>query len=136
MALSALSALSQERGTAHRKSKSHSTEFLPLTVSTKPGNCLIQWGEVQEKTAKGISIKGISIKGIELISESSELKLKEKEKTVQNPFSIQLQPSSLITVHWGNAIEKISSERLKNLKEYTFRSLKAIGNNVSSDVDE
>ena len=36
-----------------------------LSQKVKPliqnlGNCLIQWGEVQEKTAKGISIKGIA----------------------------------------------------------------------------
>ncbi len=89
------------------------------------GNCLIQWGEVQEKTAKGISIKGI-----ELISESSELKLKEKEKTVQNPFNLLIQEKDQVSVHWGNAIERISSDELKNLKKYAIKNLETVNIHV------
>jgi len=84
-------------------------------------NCLIQWGEVRETLSQGISIKGI-----ELISESGELKLREKTKTVENPFSIPLQQGDQITVHWGNAVEKISPKTFKNLKTITFKNIELL----------
>jgi len=84
-------------------------------------NCLIQWGTVQSTTTKGIRVKGV-----ELFSESNQLKLREKIKTVQNPFSLDLKPKDLLTVHWGNAIEKISQDQQKNLKHFTEKTLTSI----------
>ncbi|MBN2066943.1 MAG: hypothetical protein JW744_00565 [Candidatus Diapherotrites archaeon] len=84
-------------------------------------SCLIQWAEV-----KSLSKKGVEVKGIELISESGELKLREKIKTVQNQFSLGLKPKDLITVHWNSAIESISKDSLKNLKKFTDRTLAGI----------
>ena len=66
------------------------------------------------------------VQGIVLFSESGELKLKEKEKTVQNPFNLKLQPGNLISVHWENAIEQISEDAAKCLQKYTGKSLQAI----------
>jgi len=88
------------------------------------GNCLIQWAKVLGETSKGIRVKGE-----ELFLESSELKLKEKEKTVLNPFNILLQENDLVSVHWGNAVEKISQDSLKSLKTCTIKNLEAV--NVS-----
>ncbi len=97
-----------------------------LSQKVKPfiqnlSNCLIQWGTVQGQTTKGIKVKGV-----ELLLESNELKLKEKEKTIQNPFNLQLQPNDQISVHWGNAIEKISGDELKNLKNHNIKNLQAL----------
>jgi len=80
--------------------------------------CLVQWAEVEENTNNGVRVKGV-----ELFSESNELKLREKEKIVENPSNLQLFPKDLITVHWQNAIEKISSQGQKNLKNLTERTL-------------
>ncbi len=84
-------------------------------------DCLIQWAEV-----KGEAKNGIKVKGIELFAENNELKLREKEKTVQNQFNLQLQPGDLISVHWQNAVEKISADELKNLRKFTEGTLAAI----------
>jgi len=85
------------------------------------GNCLIQWAEV-----KGEAKNGFKAKGIELFSENGELKLREKEKTVQNQFNLQLQPRDLISVHWQNAVEKISFDELKSLRKFTEGTIEAI----------
>ncbi len=82
------------------------------------GNCLIQWAEV-----KGETKKAIKVKGIELFSENGELKLREKEKIVQNPFNLQLKEKDLVTVHWGSVVEKISFDELKRLKKFTEETL-------------
>ena len=103
-----------------------------LSQKVKPfvqnlSNCLIQWATVQKEAKNGIEVKGI-----ELFLESNELKLREKIKTIKNSFNLQLQQGNLVSLHWENAVEKISSERLKNLKEYTSISLKAINNDILS----
>ncbi len=84
-------------------------------------NCLVQWAQV-----KSISAKGVRVKGIELLFEGSELKLKERIKTVQNPFNLQLKPGDFISVHWNSAIEKISRTELNNLGKFTEQTLRAI----------
>ena len=84
-------------------------------------SCIVQWAKVLDETSKGIRIKGI-----ELFAESGELKIGEKEKTIENPFDLQLQPKDLVTVHWGNAIECISKDQLRILKKYTEQTLSAI----------
>jgi hypothetical protein len=81
-------------------------------------NCLVQWGRIQETLPQGITIKGI-----ELISESNQLKIREKTKTVENPFSLSPKPDDLITVHWENAIEVISTEQKKSLQKFTEKTL-------------
>lgn len=85
------------------------------------GNCLIQWAQV-----KGEVKKGIAVKGIELVSENDELKIKEKLKTIQNPLNLRLQGNDLITVHWNNAVEKISLNELRCLKKFTGETIEAI----------
>lgn len=77
-------------------------------------SCIVQWAKVLDETSEAIRIKGI-----ELFAESGELKIREKEKTIENPFDLQLQPKDLISVHWNNAIEKISEDELKRLEKYT-----------------
>ncbi len=77
-------------------------------------NCIVQWAKVFEETEKGIRVKGF-----DLLLESGELKIKEKEKIIENPFNLRLQPKDLVTVHWDNAIEKISEDELKRLEKYT-----------------
>lgn len=90
-------------------------------------NCMVQW-------AKAIEAKpnAISVKSFELFSEAGELKLREKEKTAQNPFALALKERDLITVHWGNAIEKISAKEFKSLKSYTFKNLKSVNSSQVS----
>lgn len=83
--------------------------------------CLVQWA-----TVKGQTNKGIRVKGVELLLESKELKLRESEKIVQNPFNLELHPRDLVSVHWKNAIEKISSDEVKDLKNCTEKALSAI----------
>jgi len=84
-------------------------------------NCLIQWAQVKAQAKNGIKVKGL-----ELFAESNELKLREKEKTVQNQFNLQLQPGDLISVHWQNAVEKISFDELKSLRKFTEQTIIAI----------
>ena len=79
-----------------------------------------------EQTDKGTTAKGIRVKGIELFSESGELKIREKEKTIENPFNLQSQPKDLISVHWNNAIEKISEDELKRLEKYTKATIELL----------
>jgi len=81
-------------------------------------NCLVQWAVVKEETKKGIIVKGI-----ELFQESGELKLREKEKTIQNPFRLELHPKDIVSVHWQNAVEKISQEEKKSLQKHTERTI-------------
>lgn len=81
-------------------------------------SCLVQWGEVQETNSSGITLKGI-----ELISESGELKLREKTKAVQNPFSLDPQANDLVTVHWNQAIQTISQEQKRFLQKYTGKTI-------------
>ena len=90
-------------------------------------NCLIQWAKVLEQTEKGIRIKGI-----ELFAEVGELKLRENEKTLQNPFDLKLQPNDLVTVHWGNAVEKISSDELAFLKTITLKNMDTVITSVKN----
>jgi len=70
--------------------------------------------------------KGIKVKGIQLLLESGELKIREKEKTIENPFNLQLQPKDLVTVHWDNVIEKISEDELKRLEKYTKATIELL----------
>ncbi len=84
-------------------------------------SCLVQWAKVLEETPKGIRAKGI-----ELFSESGELKLREKEKTLQNSFGLKLAPGELVSVHWNNVVEQISEDELKRLEKYTKATLEAI----------
>lgn len=88
-------------------------------------NCLIQWAKVKE-----ISKNGIKAKGIELFSESKELKIREKEKTIENPFNLQLQEKDFVSVHWGSAIEKISEDEFKRLKKYTSVTIGLLANKI------
>jgi len=60
------------------------------------------------------------------------VKLKEKEKTVQNQFNLELRPQDLVTVHWGNVIENISVDELKNLKNYTIKNMEAVNNSAGA----
>ena len=85
------------------------------------GECIVQWAKVVEETDKGIVAKGSS-----LFSESGELKLREKEKTLKNPFKLELNKGDLISGHWGNAVEKLSEEQSKRLKKYTELTLSGI----------
>ncbi|MDP2973526.1 MAG: hypothetical protein Q8N60_00600, partial [Candidatus Diapherotrites archaeon] len=66
------------------------------------------------------------VKGVELFSENGELKLREKEKTVQNQFNLQLKEKDLVSVHWQNVVEKISFDELKSLRKFTEGTLSAI----------
>jgi len=108
---------------------SHSMHVLYVNFVTKKvepivknlSSCLVQWALVKENTEKGARVKGI-----ELFTEGKELKLREKEKTIQNPFALELLPGDFITVHWNSAVEKISPQQLKNLKKYTEKNLEAI----------
>ena len=84
-------------------------------------DCLIQWGKVQASLPEGILTKGI-----ELFSESGQLKLKEKEKILQNPFGIGLEENDLVTVHWNSVVEKITKKRLKSLQKTTFNNLRVV----------
>ena len=86
-------------------------------------NCMVQWAKVTEANSNAISVKGF-----ELVAELGELKLREKNKTVQNPFALELKARDAITVHWGNAIEKIPAQELKNLQKCTIKNLAAVNN--------
>ena len=85
------------------------------------GNCIVQWAKVTEQTDKGIVAKGFS-----LFSESNELKLREKKKTLKNPFKLELNNGDLISVHWGNAVEKLSEEQAKQLRHYSELTLEGL----------
>jgi len=74
--------------------------------------CLVQWGEV-----KDITVRGLRIKGIELIMEGREFKLREKIKTVENPYKINAAERDFVSVHWGQAIQKLSKDQLSELKK-------------------
>ncbi len=84
-------------------------------------NCLVQWAAV-----KGETKNGIRVKGIELFAEAAELKLKEKTKTIQNPFSLHLNEAAFAAVHWGSAIEPLARKQLRNLQNYTIKNLHAL----------
>ncbi len=84
-------------------------------------NCLVQWAKVIDETPKEIRAKGI-----ELFQEAGQLKLKEKEKTLQNPFGLKLKTNNFITVHWDNAIELVSKECQKKLESYTFKNIEMV----------
>lgn len=80
--------------------------------------CIVGWGKVKKN-----SYERLEIKGIELFSESSELKLRERTKTIENPFSLNAKKGSLVSVHWDNAIEEIDEDQAKELKKYTLKNL-------------
>ena len=84
-------------------------------------NCLVQWAVVLGETKKGIKVKGI-----ELLSEAGELKLKEKEKAIQNPFNLSLNKKDAVSVHWGSAIELISKDQFRNLQRCTIKNLQTL----------
>ena len=82
------------------------------------GDCIVQWAKATEQTDNGIAARGFS-----LFLESGELKLREKEKTLKNPFNLSLNKGDLVSVHWGNAVEKLSEGQAKQLKNYTELTL-------------
>jgi hypothetical protein len=84
-------------------------------------SCLVQWAEVKEASEKTPLAKGM-----ELFAESGQLKLREKTKKIQNPFGLELKPKGLVSVHWNQAIEKISKTQSKNLKKATEETLSLI----------
>ncbi len=84
-------------------------------------SCLVQPAKV-----KKVSEKTLLAKGFELMFESNELKLKEKEKSVENPFNLTLKPKDLVSLHWGNAIEKITKSQAKSLKSATEETLSLV----------
>ena len=88
--------------------------------------CLVSWAK-----AKGEKKGLIGAKGLELFSESGQLKLREKEKKLENPFGIAPERNSFVSVHWNNAIEPLSQKRLCSLKKYTIKNLDAINNTGS-----
>ena len=85
------------------------------------GECIVQWGSVLEESEKGIAVKGLS-----LFSESGELKLREKERILKNPFKLELNKADLVSVHWGNVVEKLSEEQENQLKKYTELTLSGV----------
>ena len=87
---------------------------------------ILKLGKMDE--IKEVSEKGLKIKGTELLAEGGEIKLREKEKTVQNPLSLQPKAGDMISVHWNNAMEILSEERLNSLKKYTLHTLSAAKN--------
>ncbi|MDP6670432.1 MAG: DUF6390 family protein [archaeon] len=125
------------RSIAERKAAELPTDLLPhhsfhvlyvnfISQKVKPivknlGECIVQRAKVVEETDKGIVANGIT-----LFSESGELKLREKERTLKNPFELELTKGDLISVHWGNAVEKISEEQTKQLKKYTELTLSTL----------
>ncbi|MCX6802854.1 MAG: DUF6390 family protein [Candidatus Diapherotrites archaeon] len=93
------------------------TQKLPAIVPNLD-KCLIGWGKVKgEKKGK------FEIKGIELFKEAGELKLVEKIKMIENPFSLSLKKGSLVSVHWDNAVEEITEKQMKSLKKYTLKNM-------------
>ena len=80
------------------------------------GNCLIQWAEIKEPG------ETLRVKGVDLISESGELKLREKIKSLENPFKIDAKKKDLVSVHWGKVVEKISADQVNTLKKFTFKN--------------
>ncbi len=85
------------------------------------GNCMVHWATVKKETGKGLVANGVS-----LLSESGEFKLREKEKTLKNPFKLELNQGDLISIHWGNAVEKLSEQQAKQLKKYTELTLSGV----------
>ncbi|MFH1235117.1 MAG: hypothetical protein V1493_05905, partial [Candidatus Diapherotrites archaeon] len=55
--------------------------------------------------------------------DAGELKLGEKIKLIENPFSLSLKKGSLVSVHWNNAIEEITEKQLKGMKKYTIKNV-------------
>lgn len=84
-------------------------------------SCAIQWASVKEPYNEEPVVNGISF-----FSESSELKIRDRKKTVYNPFQTDLEKGDMVTVHWNNVIEKISDESLRNLKKYTSLTLEKV----------
>jgi len=80
-------------------------------------SCIVQWAKVEKNRGDTIAIKGI-----ELFSEANELKIREKEKIVENPFGVKAE-KGFVSTHWGRAIEEISEEEMKNLKKYTIKTV-------------
>ncbi|MFA4855084.1 MAG: DUF6390 family protein [archaeon] len=94
-------------------------------------NCMVQWAKVIE-----VKPNAAGVKGFELFSEAGELKLREKEKTVQNPLNFQLNSGDFVSLHWGNIVEKISAREFKSLKSYTFKNLKRVNSSLDSRQKE
>ncbi len=85
-------------------------------------NCLIQWAQVQGQKFDG----RIIAKGIELFSQNNEFVLREKNKLLQNPFSLQAEKRDFVSVHWNNAIALLEEHQLENLKKFTLQNIHAV----------
>lgn len=83
--------------------------------------CLVQWGEV-----KDVTIKGLKVKGIELFKNGRELNMKEKIKTVENPYKLAAGERDLVSVHWGQAVQVLSKDEFTEMKKYTLKNLEAV----------
>jgi len=97
------------------------TEFLTPKLPAIVQNldkCIVGWGKVISNAGEEIELKGV-----ELAAANGELVLREKIKKAKNPFSLNPEPGSFITVHWDNAIEEIGEAWLKQLKKYTQKNL-------------
>lgn len=84
-------------------------------------NCLVLWGKVK-KIEKGKIVALCP----ELFLESNQLKLRECEKRLENPFNLSPSKSTLVSVHWENAVEEISQKMFKDLRNYSFKNLEAV----------
>jgi len=114
----------KEGMTAHHSFHVLHINFLNSELSAIVKNisdCLVQWGEV-----KDVTVKGLRVKGVELFREGNELKLREKIKTVENPYSLEAGERDFVSVHWGQAIQVLSKDELSELKKYTLKNLEAV----------
>lgn len=83
--------------------------------------CLIKWAEIKQ-----IEQDSLLVKGVMLFREGGELKIREKEKRISKGFAYNPKPGDYVTEHWNSAVEVINKEKLKSLKKYTERNLKAV----------
>lgn len=99
-----------------------------ITRKLKPllknlSNCLVSWAQV-----KGIEKKSgrIKAKGIELKILNGDFVLQEKKRLIENPFSLLPAKGDFVSVHWNNAIETLSKQKLKGLQKTTLKNLQLI----------
>lgn len=84
--------------------------------------CLVLWAEVRERTKNGLQVKTAK-----LLHESGQLKLGEHVHVIDAGFVQGAQKGDLLSLHWGKAIERIDSDRFKQLKDCTLRNLETLG---------
>ena len=85
--------------------------------------CIVSWAEIRGIEKKSCRLK---VKAPELKILNGDFVLQEKNKLLENQFSLLPANGDFVSVHWNNAIEIIEKKQLQNLKKATMKNIELI----------